>query len=70
MSKEEIIQKANSNIEILIDKIISKEKEINDSYCVHPPKQFSNCNRISCGKCKGIFYNEKREQMIKKYFID
>lgn len=63
------INKANSNIEELIEDIIELRKTKEDGYCCYPDKQFTNVCNGKCDFCKEDYYDKMYEEMIEKYGV-
>lgn len=69
MKEKTLIEKANDNIEILINQIIFMEKDTRQGLCVGLPKEYNSCDNIDCGTCKNIYYSRKRERLLKEFCI-
>ena len=68
MDMKEKLEKANENIEELIDKIIARDKELNERYCCNPRQQAEKeCD--DCNKCKRKYYENVKDEMKEKYLI-
>lgn len=71
MTLNEKLEKANNNISILIDEIVSLKQE-NRMYCCHPQEKFDNKNfcENDCDNCKEKYYEEMRERLNNKYQVN
>lgn len=62
------IERANSNIELLIFKLIAMKKEEYGNYCVIPGKQHTNeCD--DCYSCKANYFNKLEQEMLTEYLV-
>lgn len=64
------VEKANQNIEILIDKIVNIERSKCDGYCVDYNRQKEGkCDTVSCENCREIYLEKIMEEMLEKYLV-
>jgi hypothetical protein len=62
------IDKANTNIEILIENYISEVESNNSNYCPRNETVIKNCIH-NCEKCKQDYYENLFIEMKKKYTV-
>ncbi len=64
------LEKANLNIEILIDELLHKEKEyLSEGYCPPGGRKSNYCEDGSCFKCKNEYLQDKKKIMLEKYLV-
>lgn len=67
MTKQEIIEKANTNIESLIVSLLDREETMNKGICVNPEAQYNNKCKHDCRVCRNM-YIEKRKNMLRETY--
>lgn len=79
MTDAERINLANKNIETLVRMAVTREKELNDVYCVkdNDKQDLSSelginskyCEDGECAKCKSEYYENVANALISKYSV-
>ena len=67
MDYEDKYEKANSNIEELIEIVVDLNKVGMTNYCVHSEEK-DKCTH-DCSKCKEAYFEEFGEAMRNKYLV-
>ena len=68
-SKDDVIEELNGNIQELIYRIVSLEREKNKYYCCYPDKQCDHECDSNCDKCEREYYKKYTERLINEYTI-
>ena len=63
------MEKANKNIETLIDMIIALRKQQGVGYCCDPESQADGLCFHDCNGCKETFYQIMKNRMMETYSV-
>ena len=69
MTKQEIIEQANINIERLIVSLLEKESQQKKIYCVNPEAQGNQTCDTECGICHKKYFEERKQLLRDIYYL-
>lgn len=69
LAEYELTTQANARITTLVDETIELQRRIDDGHCPDNPPVKKLCKNNECEKCKNLYYDKKKEQLLKKYIL-